>query len=232
MFTGVPRVQTTAQLATSEVRRHWPACDPDADPAAHGRGIDRRTRITACGGHCKRASKLCWTTDRWIALCCLALRGTVVRGNLRCSQSRATKHGAIIIALAFGAMFLFDMLRSLNAHPLQYGFLGLALVIFFRLLLSLSEHIAFGLAYSIAASACTLLITYYPSYVFADRTPALGFGAALASMYVTIYSILIAEGTALLMGSVLLFVVLAAAIIVTRQIDWRNMSRGAKTDLT
>jgi inner membrane protein len=143
---------------------------------------------------------------------------------------RSAKHGALIIVLVFGAMFLFDTLRSLNAHPLQYGFVGLALVIFFLLLLSLSEHIAFGVAYSIAASACTLLITYYLSHVLADRARALGFGAALAAMYATIYSILIAEGTALLMGSVLLFMVLAAAMIVTRKIDWRNMSLGTKAD--
>ena len=141
---------------------------------------------------------------------------------------RSAKHGALIIVLVFGAMFLFDTLRSLNAHPVQYGFVGLALVIFFLLLLSLSEHIAFGLAYSIAASACTLLITYYLSHVLANRARALGFGAALALMYVTIYAILIAEDTALLMGSALLFAVLAAAMIVTRKFDWRRMSAGLK----
>ena len=168
---------------------------------------------------------------------------------------RSAKHGALIITLVFGAMFLFDVcapgrstpaprggtqrvgdgpapvastLRALNAHPVQYGFVGLALVIFFLLLLSLSEHIAFGVAYSIAASACALLITYYLSYVLANRARALGFGGALAGMYATIYSILIAEGTALLMGSVLLFLMLAAAMIVTRRFDWRRMGPGAK----
>jgi inner membrane protein len=123
-------------------------------------------------------------------------------------------------------MFLFDVPRSLNAHPLQYAFVGLALVIFFLLLLSLSEHIAFGIAYLIAASACTSLITYYLSYVLANQRRALGFGAALTAMYATIYSILISEGTALLMGSVLLFMVLAAVMIITRKIDWRRASPG------
>ncbi|HVE89401.1 MAG TPA: inner membrane CreD family protein, partial [Burkholderiaceae bacterium] len=141
---------------------------------------------------------------------------------------RSAKHGAMIIVLVFGAMFLFDTLRALNAHPVQYGFVGLALVIFFLLLLSLSEHVAFGVAYSIAASSCTLLITYYLSYVLANRPRALGFGCALAAMYATIYSILIAEGTALLMGSVLLFVMLAAAMIVTRKLDWRRIGPGMK----
>ena len=143
---------------------------------------------------------------------------------------RSAKHGALIIVLVFGAMFLFDTLRSLNAHPIQYAFVGLALVIFFLLLLSLSEHIAFGVAYLIGASACTLLITYYLSHVLANWGRALGFGAALAAMYATIYSILIAEGTALLMGSVLLFLVLAATMIVTRKIDWRKTTVGIRAD--
>ena len=76
-----------------------------------------------------------------------------------------------------------------------------------------------------------MLITYYLGHVLADRARALGFGAALAAMYVTVYSILIAEGTALLMGSVLLFVVLAAAMLGTRKIDWRKMSLGTTADL-
>jgi inner membrane protein len=143
---------------------------------------------------------------------------------------RSAKHGALIIVLVFGAMFLFDTLRSLNAHPMQYGLVGLALVIFFLLLLSLSEHIAFGVAYLIGASACTLLITYYLSHVLANWKRALGFGAALAAMYATIYSILIAEGTALLMGSVLLFLVLAATMVVTRKIDWRKTSVETRAD--
>lgn len=142
---------------------------------------------------------------------------------------RSAKHGALIIVLAFGAMFLFDTLRSLNAHPVQYGFVGLALVIFFLLLLSLSEHIAFGLAYSIAASACTALITYYLSHVLANRARALGFGGALLVMYATIYAILIAEDTALLMGSALLFATLAAAMLATRKFDWRQIGGGMRT---
>ena len=137
---------------------------------------------------------------------------------------RSAKHGALIIVMVFGAMFLFDTLRALNAHPIQYGFVGLTLVIFFLLLLSLSEHIAFGLAYVIAATACTLLITYYLAHVLANSSRAVGFGGALALMYAAIYAILIAEDTALLMGTSLLFAMLTAAMIVTRKFDWRQVS--------
>ncbi|MEP6608011.1 MAG: inner membrane CreD family protein [Burkholderiaceae bacterium] len=123
-------------------------------------------------------------------------------------------------------------LRSLNAHPVQYGFVGLALVVFFLLLLSLSEHIVFGLAYSIAAAACTSLIVYYMSHVVADRRHAMAFGAALAAMYAAIYAILVSEGTALLIGSLLLFAMLAAAMIATRRLDWRAMTRRTQTEST
>ena len=127
--------------------------------------------------------------------------GFIEAVNTYLLAERSAKHGALIIVLVFAALFLFDTLRALNAHAIQYGFVGLALVIFFLLLLSLSEHIAFGIAYLIAASACTTLITYYLRYVLGDARRALGFGVALAVMYAVIYAILIAEGTALLMGS-------------------------------
>ena len=157
--------------------------------------------------------------------------GRAIQGYLRATPAcrRSAKHGALIIVLVFGAMFLFDTLRSLNAHPVQYGFVGLSLVIFFLLLLSLSEHIAFGLAYSIAASACIVLITYYLSHVLRSRARALGFGGALLLMYATIYAILIAEDTALLMGSALLFATLAAAMLATRKFDWRQIGAGMRT---
>ena len=90
---------------------------------------------------------------------------------------RSAKHGAGYRDGVRRNVF-FDTLRALNAHPIQYGFVGLTLVIFFLLLLSLSEHIAFGLAYVIAASACTLLITYYLAHVLANSSRAIGFGGA------------------------------------------------------
>ena len=155
--------------------------------------------------------------------------GFIEAVNTYLLAERSAKHGALIIVLVFAALFLFDTLRALNAHAIQYGFVGLALVIFFLLLLSLSEHIAFGIAYMIAASACTTLITYYLRYVLGDARRALGFGVALAVMYAVIYAILIAEGTALLMGSVLLFVTLATTMIVTRKFDWRSLGGTAAT---
>ena len=150
--------------------------------------------------------------------------GFIEAVNLYLLAERATKHGALIIVLVFGALFMLDTMRSLNAHAIQYGFVGLALVIFFLLLLSLSEHVAFGIAYLVAAAACTLLVTYYMRHVLKDRRRALAFGAAIALIYATVYSILIAEDTALLMGSVLLFAMLAAAMVATRRFDWRKMA--------
>ncbi|MGH6611264.1 MAG: cell envelope integrity protein CreD [Burkholderiaceae bacterium] len=149
--------------------------------------------------------------------------GFIEAVNTYLLAERSAKHGALIIAMVFAALFLFDTLRGLDAHPIQYGFVGLALVIFFLLLLSLSEHIAFGIAYLIAAIACTVLITYYLQYVLGDFRRACSFGAALTLVYAATYAILVSEGTALLMGSLLLFALLAAAMVVTRKFDWRKV---------
>jgi inner membrane protein len=231
----------TATASTVTVKSAWP------DPHFGGSYLPRERSVTASGFSAEWAiSALASDVQQQVRTLASAARPDrpsaprartpldtfeidfIEAVNAYLLAERSAKHGALIIVLVFGAMFLFDTLRSLNAHPVQYGFVGLALVIFFLLLLSLSEHIAFGLAYSIAASACTLLITYYLSHVLANRARALGFGGALALMYVTIYAILIAEDTALLMGSALLFATLAAAMIATRKFDWRKMSAGLK----
>ena len=71
------------------------------------------------------------------------------------------KYGFLFIGLTFAAFFLFEVLKRLAIHPLQYALVGLALGIFFLLLISLSEHIGFAAAYSAAAASCVALIGYY-----------------------------------------------------------------------
>jgi inner membrane protein len=143
--------------------------------------------------------------------------------NIYLLAERSVKYGALFIALTFAALFLLDSLRSLGTHPIQYGFVGLALAIFFLLLLALSEHVAFALAYLAAASACVLLVGLYLRHVLAGWRNAAGFTGALAATYGAIYVILIAERTALLMGSLLLFGALAVTMIATRRVDWREV---------
>ncbi len=137
---------------------------------------------------------------------------------------RATKYGLLFIVLTFAAFFLFEMIKNLPIHPVQYMLVGLALALFFLLLVSLSEHMKFVIAYLIASVACIALIGYYLSQVLRDWRRGLGFAAALTALYGALYGLLISENNALVLGSLLLFAVLASIMIATRKIDWYNLS--------
>jgi inner membrane protein len=135
-------------------------------------------------------------------------------------SDRATKYGLLFIALTFVGVAAIEVLRRLRVHPVQYLLVGSALAVFFLLLVSLSEHVPFAVAYLAAAAACTALLTFYGSFVLrAGRAGAL-FGAAIAALYGALYALLQLEQTALLLGSILIFAVLAALMFVTRRIDW------------
>lgn len=140
--------------------------------------------------------------------------------NVYSLADRATKYGLMFVVLTFAAVFVFEMLRQLRIHPVQYALVGFALALFFLLLLSLSEKIPFAIAFVTASSACIALITFYLRFVMGHWLRALGFGGALAAMYGALYGLLVSEDLALVLGSLLLFVVLAAVMIATRHIDW------------
>jgi inner membrane protein len=138
---------------------------------------------------------------------------------------RAIKYALLFITLTFAAFFLFEVLKRLAVHPVQYGLVGLALALFYLLLVSLSEHIAFVQAYLIAASACVLLIGFYVSHVLHSWVRGCGFALALAMLYGMLYGLLSAEDYALLMGSCLVFAVLACVMVLTRKLDWYGIGR-------
>lgn len=133
---------------------------------------------------------------------------------------RAVKYGMLFVLLTFVGFLLFEVLRRLNIHPVQYGLVGFALATFFLLLLSLSEHIPFALAYLIASAACLGLIVYYVTHVLRSMGRALGFGAGLAALYALLYVVLRSEDYALLLGTLVVFGVLAFVMVATRRVDW------------
>jgi inner membrane protein len=150
--------------------------------------------------------------------------------NLYSKVDRASKYGLLFVLLTFVGFFMFETIKQLPIHPIQYALVGLALAIFFLLLLSLSEHIAFGLAYFAAALACIGLIGYYVGHVLRSRVRGFGFAAMLGLLYATLYGLLMSEDNALVLGAGLLFVVLAAIMVVTRKVDWYQV--GAKIGST
>ena len=142
---------------------------------------------------------------------------------------RAVKYGVLFIVLSFAAFFTFEHLRSLPIHPIQYLLVGLAQAVFFLLLTSLSEHIAFSLAYLAAASASIALIGLYLASILRGWSRGVGFSGALSILYAALYGILRSEQNALLLGSLLLFIALAGLMLGTRRIDWYRL--GKRSDL-
>ena len=133
---------------------------------------------------------------------------------------RAIKYALLFVALTFAGFFLVEVLKRLAVHPVQYG-----LVFFYLLLLSLSEHLEFALAYLISASACVALVGFYVSHVLHSWLRGGGFTLGLAALYGMLYGLLSAEDYALLMGSLLVFGLLACVMVLTRKLDWYGVGR-------
>lgn len=135
-------------------------------------------------------------------------------------SERSVKYGILFIGLSFISFFLFENLKKMRIHPIQYGLVGFSIATFYLLLISLSEHIHFGLSYALATLACVTLIFAYLKSVLAGIKNSLWFCAALTTLYAILYIIIQAEDFALLMGAVLVFAMLAILMLVTRRIDW------------
>jgi inner membrane protein len=133
---------------------------------------------------------------------------------------RASKYGVLFVLLTFVGFLMFELIKRLPIHPIQYGLVGLALAIFFLLLLGLSEHMAFWLAYVLAAAACIGLQGTYLSAVLRSAARGWGFAGALTVLYGALYGLLVSEDNALVLGSLMLFAILAAIMLATRRIDW------------
>lgn len=133
---------------------------------------------------------------------------------------RALKYALLFSAFTFTAFFLFETLRGLRLHPLQYVLVGLALALFYLLLLAFTEEIGFGPAYALAASGTVGLIAAYCASVLGGWRSAAVIAGLLTGLYGYLYFLLQMEERALLFGALALFAVLAAVMWLTRKIDW------------
>lgn len=140
--------------------------------------------------------------------------------NVYSLSERAVTYGILFVILTFAAFFLTEILRRMRIHPLQYLLVGLALAIFFLLLIALSEHVPFGIAYAISSLACATLIGVYLSGALGQQKLGGQFGAGILLLYGILYGVLLSEDNALLMGAALLFAALGVTMLSTRRIDW------------
>ncbi len=135
-------------------------------------------------------------------------------------NERSAKYGYLMISLTFLLFFLIQTLSKINIHPFQYLMIGLALIIFYTLLVSISEHSDFSKAYIIAGTAVISLITLYSKSIMKLWKFPVFIGLSLTALYSFIYVIIQMENYALLVGSIGLFIILALVMYASRKIEW------------
>lgn len=141
---------------------------------------------------------------------------------------RTVKYSLLVISLTFALFFILELLQNKPVHPVQYALVGLALIVFYTLLLSASEFIDFDLAYVLSAVATILLITLYVKGHFKTWKTAGIFTATLTVLYGYLFCIIRLEDTALLVGSIGLFMILAVIMLLSQRINWYKLDTPAK----
>ncbi|HVY80930.1 MAG TPA: cell envelope integrity protein CreD [Steroidobacteraceae bacterium] len=133
---------------------------------------------------------------------------------------RSVKYAGLFIALSLLTLFLWEHVANEPLHPIQYGLTGLALSVFYLLLLALAEHVGFMTAYGVAAVALCALLGVYIAGAFRSMLAGSGAAAAFALVYGLLYLLVTSEDYSLLTGAIGLFAILATVMVVTRKIDW------------
>jgi len=211
------------------IKANWP------HPSFTGRYLPSHREITAEGFSAQwKMSSFSSDMPRLIKSCqkndCTGISGNtfgvalINTVDIYHKTERSVKYAILFISLTFITFFLFEIMKNLRLHPMQYLLVGLALTFFYLLLVSLSEHMAFAGAYLIASAASVGIIGFYISALLQSRLRAGIFSGLLALLYIMLYAILVSEDNALLMGSLLFFTILSLVMTVTRKLDWYQVT--------
>jgi len=214
---------------TAHLQSPWP--DPSfggsflaAQRTVSAQGFDARWRVSSLVSNAReqvRALSLGNATRSDTDMGVQSLDVTLAQPlNVYAMATRAAKYGALFIGLVLMAAFLFELFKKLRLHPLQYALVGLSIALFFLLLVALSEKIAFWQAYAAAASASVALLAVYFSAVLGGWRRGAALGGFVAVLYAALYGLLASEDNALLLGSLLVFGMLATLMLTTRKVDW------------
>lgn len=133
---------------------------------------------------------------------------------------RSAKYAIMFIALTFVVFFFVEVLTGKRVHPVQYILVGLGLILFYSLLLSLSEQVGFGWAYLIASIAIIGLVSAYTANIFRNYRQAGLLALILCILYSYLYVVLQIEELALLVGSIGLFIILGVVMFFSTKINW------------
>jgi len=136
------------------------------------------------------------------------------------SVSRSLKYVLLFLGLVFLTYFVFEATTGKRVHPAQYVLVGTAQLIFYLLLLSLSEKIGFDLAFLLAGVATVALLSINAGWVFVSRLQGVRASVIFTLLYTLIYLLLTLQDDALLIGAISSFLAVASVMYFTRHIDW------------
>ncbi|MCQ2599915.1 MAG: cell envelope integrity protein CreD [Treponema sp.] len=139
--------------------------------------------------------------------------------------NRAVTYGFLFIIVPFLVLFLYELFMKIQLHVMHYLLCGAASIVFFLLLLSVSEHISFGAAYIISSCASGLLTSSYVAAITKQFKAGIGMSGVFLLLYGYLFFSLKSEDYSLLIGSIFVFIIIAALMFFTRKIDWNNLGK-------
>jgi inner membrane protein len=135
-------------------------------------------------------------------------------------NTRAVKYAILFLLVPFLTLFLLEVFVRKRIHPVSYLLSGIANVIFYLLLLSISEQLPFYFAYILAAFGVTAMMTLYSRSLISSWNKSWYMGLVMAISYILLYAVLNAESYALLIGSIGAFVIVGLVMFITRKLNW------------
>lgn len=141
---------------------------------------------------------------------------------------RSIRYAILFIGFTFLVFFFIEVLNKIFIHPIQYILVGVALIVFYTLLISISEHMKYNLAFIVSAISTLLLIAGYVRSILKSGKLSLLISGILTVLYAFIFVIIQLEDYALLIGSIGIFLILGLVMYFSRKIDWYNLNLSEK----
>ena len=143
--------------------------------------------------------------------------------------TRSVKYALLFLVIPFVALMVCEVFSKIRIHPIQYGLIGFADIMFYLLLLSISEHITFDLTYLICSLSVCVTTLLYAMVILKNLKWGILLSLVQFVSYIFLYGTLQAEDYALLIGSLGLFTVVVLLMFITRKIDWYEITKKKET---
>lgn len=208
------------------LKSSWPS------PSFNGSFLPTTRKITDKGFsatwnilHLNRNFPQSWTGNQYKVIDASFGLKLLITADIYQKSIRVSKYALMFIIFTFSAFFFSEIISKKRVHPIQYTLIGFAIILFYVLLLSISEHLNFDFSYILSALTITIIITGYSKGILKNNRFTLTIFGILIILYSYLYIVLRLEDYALIMGSIGLLTVLSTVMYITRKIDWYSLEK-------